>query len=99
MQERMLTVLEFMFAVAGAAALTRVSLLDFTRRLQLSDGNRTIIETLSRKPFTCVLCMGFWYGISFHPFFFDFSILEMIKFGFIGAAGSWAFYRMITGEY
>ena len=52
-----------------------------------------------RKPFSCPLCMGFWYGVFAGPVFFRIdSSVEPIALGLVAGGACWLMGKFITGE-
>ena len=91
--------IEFLLAVVGATSLSVVLFSDLVDHLKDS-GRREVAIKIDKKPLNCPMCMGFWISISAYPFLCEsFSTVEMLKLGFMGAAGSWAFFRSVTGQY
>ena len=93
MQERVLATFQFLLAVAGAAALTKL----FVRDLCIKLGR----NPYALKPFSCSLCMGFWYGMIFRAWETGVWLRptwDGMKYALMGAAFSWIFYWKITGE-
>lgn len=74
--------------------LFALSIYGFTETFIMAVGYRIKV-----KPFICPLCLGFWFGVSFCPFFFEMhDLIGYLKYGFFAAGCNYLFHRILTGE-
>ena len=87
--------IKYLLSVFGATELVMAFAEDFnyTKR-----GEYQPTYPMKRKPFTCSLCMGFYFG-SIFIWFFSTDIPTAIVCSFAAAGSTYALHRMVTGEY
>ena len=58
------------------------------------------VRFLNRRPFTCPLCMGFWYGVMLAPVCFgDLDFGKWMMAASASAGFNWIFFKYVTGDY